>query len=92
VIAREWASQVRVHAQPNVDIGVLERLGSPELHDGDVACLQQILELSGARAHVERRIIELVDFGCRALPQARFVAVAEDALTELARHVAWRSR
>jgi geranylgeranyl diphosphate synthase type I len=93
VFAKEWRS-MRPAAGTNEgrDTSALDRIGSPDLCDDDIAMVQLTLEWSGARERVERRIVELYDVAHRALPRARLTRPASSALAALARDAAWRTR
>jgi geranylgeranyl diphosphate synthase type I len=71
---------------------ILGRVGAPDLADGDVGAVRDVLVATGAVDEVERRITELVTSALAALEAAPLVPAARDALGELARFVAWRDR
>jgi geranylgeranyl diphosphate synthase type I len=71
---------------------ILGRVGAPDLDDGDVAAVRDVLVATGAVDEVERRITELVTSALAELDAAPLAPAARDALGELARFVAWRDR
>ena len=71
---------------------ILARVGAPDLDDGDVGAVRDVLVATGAVDEVERRITELVTSALAALDAAPLVPAAREALGELARFVAWRDR
>jgi geranylgeranyl diphosphate synthase, type I len=71
---------------------LLERLGSPDLTDAEIAGLQGVLVETGACDDVERAIDRLVDEALKALAAAPLSTDARVALEELGTFVAWRDR
>jgi geranylgeranyl diphosphate synthase type I len=71
---------------------LLERLGSPDLTDAEIAGLQGVLVETGACDDVERAIERLVDEALKALAAAPLSTDARVALEELGTFVAWRDR
>jgi geranylgeranyl diphosphate synthase, type I len=71
---------------------VLERVGSPDLTEDDVADIQQVLVDTGALAEVERLIEALTARAFAALAEARLAGEATRELTDLAHFVATRDR
>jgi geranylgeranyl diphosphate synthase type I len=69
---------------------VLDRVGSPDLDDGDVAEMQQILIDTGALAALEQQIAALTDEAVAAIETVPITAQSRDELTELAHYVSRR--
>jgi geranylgeranyl diphosphate synthase type I len=69
-----------------------ERLGAADLSPTEVAELQDVLERTGARRAVERRIDALAGRAVRALDEVPILPAARAELAELARYVARRDR
>jgi geranylgeranyl diphosphate synthase type I len=74
------------------DAEILERVGSPDLTDDDIAALQYVLVDSGARADVEATIDTLADRAIAAVTASDLPSTAVAALIELAEFVAHRDR
>ena len=91
VLTCAWASDDGGGRASAADVAVLERLGSPDLSEREIKHLQRLVESSGARSHVERRIAELMDAAAHALPAARLGPTTEVALAALAHQAAWRT-
>ena len=68
------------------------RFGAPDLDEAEVAQLQQVLVDTGARAKVERRIVELLDQSMAALARLDLTEEARRELSALASYVAGRDR
>jgi geranylgeranyl diphosphate synthase type I len=81
-----------VAAADEEQAAILARVGEPDLDDGDVRVVRDVLLATGAVDAVERTITELVERALVALDGAPLVPDARDALAELARFVAWRNR
>ena len=64
----------------------------PTRRRGTGAVIQAVLVATGAVDEVERTITALVDEALAALDAGPFTGGAADALTDLARFVAWRDR
>jgi geranylgeranyl diphosphate synthase type I len=71
---------------------LLERIGTPELTDTDIAALQRLMVECGAVAEVESAIEALVARSQAALDRAPVTDDARVALRELGNFVAWRDR
>ncbi len=71
---------------------LVDRFGAEDLTDADVAELQDVLEQTGARRHVEAAIDGLVTQALSALEAAPIAAEARPPLIELACFVAARER
>lgn len=71
---------------------LIERVGSPDLRDEDVAGLRVLFERCGARAMVEAEIERLAARSERALGSAALSPVALDGLQALARRAVPRDR
>jgi len=71
---------------------LLDRVGSPDLGDDEVAALQVLMVETGARDETERLVDELAAEAVTALDRADLTADARAALTELAAFVAHRDR
>ncbi len=71
---------------------LLDRVGSPDLSEAEVAALRDLMEESGARAEVEEAISELTVRAIDAIGRAPVSSEAVDALVELAHFVAYRTR
>jgi geranylgeranyl diphosphate synthase, type I len=69
---------------------VLDRVGDPELSDGDVAAIQQVLVDTGALAQIEQLIDVLTTRAVEAIEAADVTAEACDELVDLAWFVASR--
>lgn len=87
-LARAWAGSA---GAPRHAATLLGRLGTPEFDDDDIEKVRDVLERSGARCEVERRIGNLTEAALAVLPVARLDAEATDALCDLARRAAWRA-
>jgi geranylgeranyl diphosphate synthase type I len=72
--------------------GLLERIGTPELTDADIAALQEVMVECGAVAELETAIEGLVGQSLTALDRAPVTDEARVALRELGNFVAWRDR
>jgi len=79
-----------VAAATPAELAVLDRVGSQDLSDDDVAAMQQILIDSGALAAVESQIAELTDAAVAAIARAPITAESCDELIALANYVSWR--
>lgn len=71
---------------------ILDRLGTSDLDDAEIAALQEVLVDTGAVDEVERRIERLVERAMDALSSAPISSDARLALEELGTFVAWRDR
>jgi geranylgeranyl diphosphate synthase type I len=71
---------------------LLDRVGSADLGDDEVAAIQALMVDTGARAETERLIDELAEEAVRALDKAALTDEAKTALTELAAFVVHRDR
>jgi len=69
---------------------VLGAVGAPDLGDGDIRAIQQVLRDTGALAEVEDRIAALTSEALAAIEVADVTEEARAALVDLARFVAWR--
>jgi len=79
-----------VAAATPAQLTMLDRVGSQDLSDDDVAAMQQILIDSGALAAVESQIAELTDAAVAAIARAPITAESCDELIALANYVSWR--
>jgi geranylgeranyl diphosphate synthase type I len=70
---------------------LLTRVGSPTLTDADVRQMADALDACGARAYVERRILDNVRSAELQLRRVKLTAGASEALTRLADHATERS-
>lgn len=70
---------------------VLSRVGDPDLTDGDIAVLQQVLLETGAVDAVEGEISRLRDEAVQAIAQAGLLPNATSALIDLAAYVTNRN-
>ena len=73
-------------------VELLDRVGSPDLGDDEIAAIQALLIETGARDETERLVDELAGEAVAALDKAALTAEARAALTELAAFVAARDR
>jgi len=71
---------------------VLDRIGGPDLDEGDLEAARRIVVETGALARAEARIGELLDDALAAIDAAPIAPAAAYELAELARFVAWRDR
>jgi geranylgeranyl diphosphate synthase type I len=71
---------------------LLDRVGSPDLGDEEVAAIQTLLVETGARDETEHLVEQLAAEAVAALDKAALAAGAHAALTELAAFVAHRDR
>ena len=71
---------------------LLDRVGSPDLGDDEIAAIQALMDETGARQETERLVDELADEAVAALDRAALTGEAKAALTELAAFVAHRDR
>jgi geranylgeranyl diphosphate synthase type I len=71
---------------------LLDRVGSPDLGDDEVAAIQTLMVETGAREETERVVDELAAEAVAALDRAALTGEAKAALTELAAFVAHRDR
>ncbi len=71
---------------------VLQRVGAPDLSDGDLQMVQELLVDCGACDEVEAAIETLVGESLAALELVAITTDARAALEELATYVAWRDR
>jgi geranylgeranyl diphosphate synthase type I len=71
---------------------VLARLGDPEMTTADVVAIQEVLEITGARAAVERRIEDLLNLAVEALGSVDIDADARADLVDLAVYCSRRDR
>jgi geranylgeranyl diphosphate synthase type I len=71
---------------------LLDRVGSPDLGDAEVAAIQTLLVETGAREETEHLVDQLAAEAVAALDKAALAADAHAALTELAVFVAHRDR
>jgi geranylgeranyl diphosphate synthase, type I len=69
---------------------VLATVGSPDLDADQVAAIQQVIEVTGARAESETRIASLTEEAAERIAHAPLVPEAVDALQELAVYVGTR--
>ncbi len=79
----------RNNASP-AQLQLLDRVGSVDLTETDIAELQQVVVDTGARAQIESNITELTDTAISALEGLKFEPAAIEALVELARYVSDR--
>lgn len=86
--AREVAE--REHLLPALH--VLDRLGDPAMTAADIVALQDVIESTGARAAVERRIESLLHTAVEALATADLEPGARSALVDLAVYCSRRDR
>jgi len=73
-------------------LDVLSRVGDPTMTAADVVAVQEVIEFTGARAAVERRIDDLLNGAVEALVDADIDAGARSDLVELAVYCARRDR
>lgn len=73
------------------DAVVLDRVGAPDLDDGDVDDIRGVLERSGARAEVDRAIDDLTQQAIGALDEAPIPADVRSALAQLAHYIGRRN-
>jgi geranylgeranyl diphosphate synthase type I len=73
-------------------LAVLDRVGDPDLTAADVVAIQEVVEFTGARASVERRIEELLNTAVEALGAADLEPGARAALVDLAVYCSRRDR
>jgi geranylgeranyl diphosphate synthase type I len=71
---------------------LLERIGTSDITDGEIAALQQLMVRCGAVREVETAIEALVAESLAALARAPITEDARTALAELGNYVAWRDR
>lgn len=71
---------------------LLDRVGSPDLGDDEIAAIQALMDETGARQETERLVDQLADEAVAALDRAALTGEAKAALTELAAFVAHRDR
>jgi geranylgeranyl diphosphate synthase type I len=71
---------------------LLDRYGASDLDEDEIAALQEVLIETGAVAHIERTIEELVAEATVALDTAPILPEARTALADLAQFVAGRDR
>ncbi len=71
---------------------VLERIGSPDLDPDGIDAARRVVLDTGALAHAEARIAELLDEALAAVEAAPLTGEAARELADLARFVAWRDR
>lgn len=82
-------------AVENADVAqrvLLRRVGAPDLGDGEVRALQEVLEQTGARQSIERSIGQLTRTAVAAIERAPLIAEARRELVRLAHYVAERER
>jgi geranylgeranyl diphosphate synthase type I len=72
------------------DGALLDRVGEPDLDDGDVARLRAVVERTGARAQIEAAIDQLTALAVDRLDGASLTAAVRQALIELAHYVGRR--
>ncbi len=70
---------------------ILDRVGAPDMTDGEIAAVQQIIIDTGALARLEDHITALTDQAIAALPAMPLTAEAKDELRLLAGYVSWRA-
>ena len=71
-------------------LALLDRVGSPDLGDDEVAAIQALLVETGAREETERLVDEMAADAVAALDKAALTLEARAALSELAEFVARR--
>lgn len=71
---------------------VLSRLGDPDLTAAQIVAIQEVVEATGARAAVERRIEDLLGSAVDALGTAEIDAAARNHLIDLAVYCTRRDR
>ncbi|MEP7111701.1 MAG: polyprenyl synthetase family protein [Ilumatobacteraceae bacterium] len=69
---------------------VLERVGSADLGDNDIADIQRVIVDTGALAALEVQIARLTDEAIAAIEIAPITKCSRDELIELAHYVSWR--
>ncbi len=69
---------------------VLGRIGDPDLTDGDVLAIQEVLRSTGAVDAIEDDIERLTSSALEAIGRADITEPARTALVDLAHFVAWR--
>jgi geranylgeranyl diphosphate synthase type I len=69
---------------------VLDRVGSPELDDDDIATMQQVIVETGALAALESQIAALTDAAIGAIEVAPITPQSRTELIALAKFVSWR--
>ena len=70
---------------------VLDRVGEPDLDDGEIAAMQSVIVDSAALAEIESRIASLADEAVGAVAEAPITASARADLVELAQYVVRRA-
>ena len=73
-------------------LALLERLGSTNLTENEIAALGELLLECGAVEEIERSIVCLVEESLAALEHAPITEESRHALAELGTFVAWRDR
>jgi geranylgeranyl diphosphate synthase, type I len=73
-------------------LDVLGRLGDPALTPGDVVAVQEVLDSTGARAEVERRIEHLLEVSIDALDGSGIAPTVRAELVDLAVYCCRRDR
>lgn len=73
-------------------LALLERLGSTNLTETEIAALGELLIECGAVEEIERSIVRLVEESLAALEHAPITDESRHALAELGTFVAWRDR
>jgi geranylgeranyl diphosphate synthase type I len=69
---------------------VLDRVGSADLSDADIASMQQIIIDTGALQRLEDHITALTNAALAAIPVMPLATEAKDELVRLAGYVSWR--
>jgi geranylgeranyl diphosphate synthase type I len=69
---------------------VLDRVGSPDLDDDDIAAMQQVIIDTGALAALESQIAALTDAAIAAIEIAPITPASRAELVALAHYVSWR--
>lgn len=85
------AERLRADPRRADAVEALDRVGTPDARDGDVALLQRALEEVGVRDDVEQRIRVETDAALAALDGSTLTAAGVAGLRDLARTISWRN-
>jgi geranylgeranyl diphosphate synthase type I len=77
-------------AADDVQTKLLDRIGAPDLTDGEIADIQQVIIDTGALARLEAHITTLTDEALAAIPAMPIDALAKAELELFAAYVSWR--
>jgi geranylgeranyl diphosphate synthase type I len=70
---------------------VLDEVGAPDLDDGDIARMQQVIIDTGALDALEAQIATLTDAAIEAIELAHITPESRNELIALANYVSWRA-